>query len=150
MHLESYPVSSTHLTRASSPSRSASKQTPDRQCCQNISEFTIMRRTYERGTKARLSFSARSCKHGGYYGRSECRWKKTQALNGMFASLYCAIFRTPSCRKALKFLGASIASLNPETVQLSASYKLSVMFTGACGPPTTTLFIATAELQSSA
>ena len=57
------------------------------------------------------------------------------AGNGTFAALYCAIFRTPSFRKSLKFFGTSIASLDPETVQLPAFSILSVMFTGACGPP---------------
>ena len=54
------------------------------------------------------------------------------AGNGTFAALYCAIFRTPSFRKSLKFFGNSIASLDPETVQLPASYKLSAMFIGVC------------------
>ena len=55
------------------------------------------------------------------------------AGNGTFAALYCAIFRTPSFRKSLKFFGTSIASLDPETVQLPAFYNAT--FTGACGPP---------------
>ena len=42
------------------------------------------------------------------------------AGNGTFAALYCAIFRTPSFGKSLKFFGTSSASLNPETVQLPA------------------------------
>ena len=83
-----------------------------------------MRRTYERDTKARLSF----------YGRSECRWGKN-ARNTMFAVLYCAIFRTPRFCKPLKFFRTSIASLDPETVQLLPFSILSAMFTGARGPP---------------
>ena len=38
-------------------------------------------------------------------------------------------------RKSLKFFGTSIASLDPEIVQLPAFSILSAMFTGACGPP---------------
>ena len=75
-----------------------------------------------------------SCKHGGLYGRSECRWGK-KAGNSVFAALYCARFRTPSFHKSLKFFETSIASLDPETVELPAFYILSAMFTGACGPP---------------
>ena len=37
-----------------------------------------------------------------------------------FAALYCAIFRTSSFRKSLKFFGTSIPSLDPETVELPA------------------------------
>ena len=33
------------------------------------------------------------------------------------------------------FVNPSIASLEPETVQLPAFYILSAMFTGACNPP---------------
>ena len=44
-------------------------------------------------------------------------------------------FLTPSYCKSLKFFGTSIASLDPETVQLPAFSILSAMFTGACGPP---------------
>ena len=43
------------------------------------------------------------------------KWKKRT-----FAALYCAIFRTPSFRKSLKFFGTCIASLGPETVQIPA------------------------------
>ena len=41
----------------------------------------------------------------------------------------------PSCCKSLKFFRTSIASLDPETVELPAFSILSAMFTGACGPP---------------
>ena len=51
------------------------------------------------------------------------------------AVLYCAIFNAPSFRKSLKFCETSIASLDPETVNLLAFSILSVMFTGACGLP---------------
>ena len=57
------------------------------------------------------------------------------AGNGTFAALYCAIFRTQSFRKSLKFFGTDIASLDPETVQLPAFSILSAMFTGVCDPP---------------
>ena len=53
----------------------------------------------------------------------------------MFAALYCAIFRTPSLSKSLKLFGTSIASFDPEKVQLRAFYLLPAMFTGACGSP---------------
>ena len=43
---------------------------------------------------------------------------KNNAGSGTFAVLYCNIFRTPSFRKSLKFLGTSIAFLDPQTVQL--------------------------------
>ena len=93
-----------------------------------------MRRTYERGTKATLSFSGgpHAPVNMAEYG-SECRWKNEG--NGTFAALYCAIFRTPSLSKSLKFFGTHIATLDPETVQLPAFSTLSAMFTGACGPP---------------
>ena len=55
--------------------------------------------------------------------------------NGMFAVLYCAIFCMPSFHNSLKFVRTSIASLDPETVQLPAFFILSIMFTGVCGPP---------------
>ena len=61
--------------------------------------------------------------------------EKKPAGNGTFAVLYCAIFRTPRFRKSLKFFGTSIASLDPETVQLPAFSILSAMFTGGRGPP---------------
>ena len=73
-----------------------------------VANFTIMRRTYERGTKARLSFS------GGPHApvnmadsTEEANVGGKTAGNGMFAALYCAIFRMPSLRKSLKFFGTS-------------------------------------------
>ena len=45
----------------------------------------------------------------------------------MFATLYCAIFRTSSLREFHR--------LFPTTVQAPAFYTLSAMFTGACDPP---------------
>ena len=51
------------------------------------------------------------------------------------AVLYCAIFNAPSFRKSLKFCETSIASLDPETVNLLMFSILSVMFTVACGLP---------------
>ena len=96
-----------------------------------------MRRTCERGTKARLSFS------GGPHApvnmadsMEEENEGRENAVNGIletFAPLYCAIFRTPSFRKCLKFFRTSIASLDPETAELPAFSILSTMFTGACG-----------------
>ena len=44
----------------------------------------------------------------------------------------CAVLRFISYAK---FFGTSVASLDPETVQLPAFSILSAMFTGACGPP---------------
>ena len=88
-----------------------------------------MRRTFERGTNARLSFS------GGPHasvnmvdsmeevneGGEKCRkWR-----------ICCAVLRYISYAKSLKY----IASLDPETVQLPTFSILSVMFTGACGRP---------------
>ena len=64
--------------------------------------------------------------------------EKENVGNGIlwtFAALCCAVFRTPSFRKSLKFFGTSIASLDPETVQLPAFYKLSAMLTGAPDSP---------------
>ena len=97
-----------------------------------------MRRTFERGTKARLNFSggphtpvnmADSMEGLNIGGKKNTR-------NGKLAALYCcAIFRTPSFRRSSKFFRTSVASLDPETVQLPAFYILSAMFTGACGPP---------------
>ena len=58
------------------------------------------------------------------------------AGNGMFATLYAALyFCAPSFKKSLKFFRTSIASLNPETVELPSFYMLSTMFKGARGPP---------------
>ena len=75
-----------------------------------------------------------SCKHGGQYGRSEY-WRERNAGNGTFVVLYCAIFHKLNFHKSLKFFGTSIASLDPETVELPAFSILSAMFTGACDPP---------------
>ena len=87
-----------------------------------------MRRTYERGIKARLSFS------GGPQAPVNMADSMEEVNVGgkklTFAALYCAIFRSPSFRKSLKFFGTSIASLDPETVQLPAFSILSAMFTG--------------------
>ena len=58
-----------------------------------------------------------------------------KAGNGTFAALYWAKFPMPRFLKSLKFFRTSIASLDPETVQLLAFSILSAMFTGACGPP---------------
>ena len=96
-----------------------------------------MRRTIECSPKARLSFS------GGPHtpvNMADCMEEvnvdgEKNAGNGVFAALYCARFRTPSFHKSLKFFGTSIASLDPETVELPAFNILSAMFTGACGPP---------------
>ena len=98
-----------------------------------------MRTTYERGgTKARLTSLA------GHTVLQTWRtvWKKwmrveKNAVNGIletFAPLY-TLFHTPRFRKFLKFFRTSIASLDPETVQLPAFSILSTMFTGACGLP---------------
>ena len=87
-----------------------------------------MRRTYERGIKARLCFS------GGPQAPVNMVDSMEEVNVGgkklTFAALYCAIFRSPSFRKSLKFFGTSIASLDPETVQLPAFSILSAMFTG--------------------
>ena len=40
--------------------------------------------------------------------------EKRGILERTFAAMYCAIFRTPSFRKSLKFLWTSIAFLDPE------------------------------------
>ena len=98
-----------------------------------------MRKTYECGTKARLSFS------GGPHTPANMAypWKKWMKVeknrgNGILqtsAQLYCAIFQTPHFHKSLKFFRTSIASLDPETVKLPAFSILSAMFTEVCGPP---------------
>ena len=89
---------------------------------------------YERAPKRGLaSLEGHSpCKH-------DILWKKWMSVeknagNNTFAALYCTIFRMPSFRNSLEFFGTSIASLDPETVQLPAFSILSAMFTGACGP----------------
>ena len=47
-----------------------------------------MRGTFEHGTRVRLSFwqATRSCKHGGWYGRSECQWEKMHEMTHL---LHC-------------------------------------------------------------
>ena len=90
--------------------------------------LTIMRRTYERGTKARLSFS------GGPHAPVNMVESMEEVNVGgkkLFAVLYCAIFLTPSFRKSLKFFRTSITSLDPEPVELQAFSILSAMFIGA-------------------
>ena len=91
-----------------------------------------MRRTYERGTTSRLSFSC-----GPHAPVNMADSMEEVSVDGkkcsLFAALYCAVFRTPSFRKSLKLFGTSIASLDPETVQLPAFSILSAIFTGACG-----------------
>ena len=58
---------------------------------------------------------------------------KTNAGNGMFAVLCCAIYFV---LQSLKYIHrTSIASLDPETIGLPAFSILSTMFTRACGPP---------------
>ena len=100
-----------------------------------------MRRTYARGTKARLSFSGgphAPVNMGDSMEEVNVGGKKKNAEDAIpetFAALYCVIFRTPSFRKSLKFFGTHIASLDPETVELPAFSILSAMFAGACGPP---------------
>ena len=95
-----------------------------------------MRRTYESGIKARLSFSGGSHAPVNMADSMEVNvGGKNPEGNGTLAALYCAIFRTPSFRKSFKFFGTAIAILDPETVQSPACSILSAMFTGACGPP---------------
>ena len=48
---------------------------------------------------------------------------------------YTCVFCTPSFLEPLKFFRTSIASLEPETVQLPAFYILFTMFTGVYGWP---------------
>ena len=87
-----------------------------------------MRRTYKHGTKARLSFS------GGPHAPVNMAESMEEVNVGgkkPFAVLYCAIFRSLSFRKSLKFFRTSIASLDPETVQLPTFSILSAMFIGA-------------------
>ena len=50
--------------------------------------------------------------------------EEKNAGNGTFAALYRDIFREQSFRKSLKLFGTSIASLDPETVQLPACSML--------------------------
>ena len=76
-----------------------------------------MRRAYERGTKARLSFS------GGLHApvnmadsMEEVNVGRKDTGNGTFSVLYSAIFRTPSFRKSL------------------SNYQHSPYYP-ACGPP---------------
>ena len=68
-------------------------------------------------------------------------------MQEMARSLRLLHYITPSFRKSLKFFGTSIASLDPETVQLPAFSILSAMFTGASGPPEQ-LSLASAQQSS--
>ena len=90
-----------------------------------------MRRTYERGIKARLSFSG--APHANMADRMEEMSVEKHAGNGTFAALDCAIFRTLNFRKSLKFFWISIVSgsRNSPTTGISI---LFAMFAGACGP----------------
>ena len=85
-----------------------------------------MRRTYE------LWWATRSCKYGGYSGRSECWWGKN-AGNGTFAALYCAIFRIPSYPKSLKFFGTSTASGSIDSPPTGIRHTICHVYI-ACGP----------------
>ena len=93
----------------------------------------IMRRTYERGTKARLSFS------GGPHAPVNMADSMEEVNVGgnppqeMAPLLHCTALYFVR-QVFVKFFGTSIASLDPETVQLPAFSILSAMFTGACGP----------------
>ena len=87
-----------------------------------------MRRTYESGAKARLSYCggphasvnlADSLEEMNVDEKEKNNNNNNNAENSTFAALYCAIFRTPSLRKSKKFFGTPIASLDPETVQLN-------------------------------
>ena len=48
--------------------------------------------------------------------------------NDTFSVLYCARFCIPSFHKSVELFGTSIASLDPETVELPAFSILSAMF----------------------
>ena len=61
----------------------------------------VMRRTYERGTKARLGLSGGPHAPVNMAGIMEdVNVSEKNAGNGKFAVLYCAIFRTPSFCKS--------------------------------------------------
>ena len=101
----------------------------------SISKFQNRVQNYERGTRARLSFSGEphaavnmvhtcSMEEGNVGGKKHRKWH-----------IWCAKFHLPRFHKFLKFFRTSIASLDPETVQLPAFYTLFAVFTGACGPP---------------
>ena len=94
-----------------------------------------MRRMYERGTKVRLSFSGGPRAPVNMADSTEelnVGGEKEPVGNATFAALYYVIFCATSFCKSLNFFGTSIASLDPETLQLPAFYILSAMFTGAC------------------
>ena len=84
-----------------------------------------MRRTYERGTKARGGLHAPVNMADSM--EEVMSVEKENAGNGTLAALYIAIFHTPSFHISLvKFFGTSIVFLGPERVQLLISAK-SVM-----------------------
>ena len=99
-----------------------------------------MRRTYERGTKARLSFSggphapvnmANSIEEANEGREKRSKWHSRNVCSAVQRYISYATFS--QILESL-FFGTSIASLDPETVEQPAFYILSAMFTGACGP----------------
>ena len=97
-----------------------------------------MRRTHERGTKARLSFSGgphAPANMADQYGRSEYRWEKCRKCYS--GNVCCAVLRYipyafPNPWSST--YGPSIASLNPETVELAEFSILSAIFTASSFP----------------
>ena len=74
-----------------------------------------MRRTYERGTKARLNLSVGP--HAPVNMVDNVEEVEKNAGNGILGNVCCAVLRYISYAKFSHF-GTSIASLDPETVQL--------------------------------
>ena len=96
----------------------------------------ITGRTYKHGTKVSFSFSswphapvnmAESMEEVNVGGGKCSKWH-------VCCAVLCYISYT-KFRKPFEFFETSIASLDPETVQLPAFSILSAMFTGVCGPP---------------
>ena len=91
-----------------------------------------MRRTYEHGTKARLSFS------GGPHAPVNMA-DKMEEVNVGEKHAGNAVLETNAApyfmRQVFESSSGLSSPLDPETVQLPAFSILSAMFTGACGSP---------------
>ena len=101
--------------------------------CTNL-HFLVFYKRVSRSCAQRRS-SAASKRGLASLAGQEVNVGEENGILGTFAALYCPIFRAPSFRKSLEFFETSIASLDPEIVELPAFCILSAMFTGACGPP---------------
>ena len=94
-----------------------------------LASFTVMRRTFERSTKARLGFSGGPHAPINMANISECRWKETQRIARLLRYISCD--KLSQILEVLRDFHRLFGSRSSPTTGI-----LSAMFTGACGPAT--------------